>query len=440
VNVASNEDADAMISVLSDDQFASAESTAVVVAAGGREKKKKNKLFQKRVNSLFSAKDMSDISHCVEVQPRNMPKCCANANCATANAYANADYNAIAAADAADAAAIAGTGTGTTTTTTPPVGLDGYTHICAENIFVGQASSAAESVKLAYLRQDVNEFLAAPTDAVTCENCSAEVAPEKMAWHIARDCGHVLSRCGYGCGLKMIRRELPNHMAELCGKRFVTCTQCHNQLWAEEVTDHLANSCSDRLVSCTLNCSATTILAKDIDHHLISECVNRMVTCLCGERVVFREWPEHDVADCVKKLGTTTTTTTTTITSNTTDTTNITKTNMNTIIIVTTTPPPPLPPPPLPLLPPPLPPPPLPPPPPPQHTQHHHQHTQHHNTPTTTTTPTPTTTTTPTPNTTTHPTPQANVRRGVVSVYPGMSWMCIWKRIVATSMCGSCGP
>ena len=246
------------VSVISDD---SADQSLSSLPGSPRKLKKKEKKFKKRENSLFMNTDMSDISYCVEIRPQKMEQCCDND------------------------------------------GSGAPDHICAQTTFIGQEAAAKSRVKMASLRNEVNDFLIAPPEAITCQNCSAEIPPDKMEWHLARDCGHVLSRCGYGCGKQMIRRELPKHMEEECDKRNVKCLKCSKELWAEEMESHLANDCPERIVPCRLGCSEDSILSKDLDNHIMNSCVNRMITCLCGEKVMFKEWPEHDVADCVKKLG-----------------------------------------------------------------------------------------------------------------------------------------
>ena len=122
------------------------------------------------------------------------------------------------------------------------------------------------------------------------------ITKSHMEKHSSKECALIMVWCDYGCGNRVTRRDLPVHMKEICDKRNICCEDCGEQFWAEEKQVHLNEMCPERIVLCEYGCSDSTLRSKHLIAHMADHCPNRMITCLCGEQVMHKMWPEHDVA------------------------------------------------------------------------------------------------------------------------------------------------
>ena len=133
--------------------------------------------------------------------------------------------------------------------------------------FLGQQTTVAECVTMAHKRVEINEFLTAAPPRSCCDYCSNEVEDSLMEKHLAKECQHVFVRCKLGCGEKVMKKALAQHMETECPKRNVYCKECNMELWAEEVEDHANNHCEHRIVPCRYGCGAEGLKAGDLDRH-----------------------------------------------------------------------------------------------------------------------------------------------------------------------------
>lgn len=179
--------------------------------------------------------------------------------------------------------------------------------------FPGQHTRLKDSIPLALKRHEINEFLVAPPDKVTCEFCSTQLDCDKLEWHLKHDCTHIPIRCQYGCGLKIPRRVLQHHLDNVCCKRNIVCDKCQEIMWADELEEHLEKTCASRLIPCPNNCRAfrsdgtpeegpMMIIARDLPSHLDHYCENRIHHCECGEKYLFCQRSDHLITTCPKKL------------------------------------------------------------------------------------------------------------------------------------------
>ena len=171
------------------------------------------------------------------------------------------------------------------------------------NAFDGQAARAKSSVQMAQSRHEINEFLVATPANVTCDYCSLEMPPDNLEWHVKYDCTHVLTRCKFGCGAKIIRRQVAYHMAHDCPKRNVHCPRCDMEMWADEVEQHLEKSCPCRGAECPNECEAEGLTAGTLEAHMRDNCPNRLHHCDCGMTFQFHELSDHLITQCTAKPG-----------------------------------------------------------------------------------------------------------------------------------------
>ena len=169
--------------------------------------------------------------------------------------------------------------------------------------FDGQLAQAKDTIPIAEKRHEINTFLADHVTMVNCEFCSVQVVAEEMEWHIKRDCTHVLLRCKFGCGEKLMRRQLEIHMQSECKKRFVNCKKCDEEMWADEMDSHLKDSCMYRPVECRYECGTEGLTAHSEIDHAENFCDKRIFTCECGDKYPFYTRSDHLITVCPKKKG-----------------------------------------------------------------------------------------------------------------------------------------
>jgi ankyrin repeat protein len=169
--------------------------------------------------------------------------------------------------------------------------------------FDGQLASAKVVVPIAEKRHEINAFLTDQVTFVSCEFCSAEVKTEELAWHVKQDCTHILLRCKFGCGKKLMRRQLEIHMESECTKRFIKCSNCEEEMWADELDQHAQEECKYRPVECRYECGAEGLTAHSEIDHAENICEKRIYTCECGDKYPFFVRSDHLITVCPKRQG-----------------------------------------------------------------------------------------------------------------------------------------
>ncbi len=124
-----------------------------------------------------------------------------------------------------------------------------------QGTFRGQQAQFVDSIKVATLRNEYDEFLVAPSTTTRCDFCALQFAHDKVERHQKYDCGKVLVRCKLGCGARLPRNELDEHAQKDCLKRPLTCEACGQEgLWVDEIQDHNENLCPVRVYVCMCMC------------------------------------------------------------------------------------------------------------------------------------------------------------------------------------------
>jgi hypothetical protein len=96
------------------------------------------------------------------------------------------------------------------------------------------------------------------------------------------------------------RKELANHMSNICGKRPTTCEECglSEELWVDEMPRHLRDDCPMRLVECRFGCKEVMRYAYLVKHEK-ELCDRRLEPCEnCGMLMKQKEIADHKVLDC----------------------------------------------------------------------------------------------------------------------------------------------
>ena len=113
------------------------------------------------------------------------------------------------------------------------VKLDSETHEFKGDL-IGQISTFENVTQVAALRSDIDNFLSAEAPVTWCEYCSVAVTAGTMERHLRSKCMHYVIRCTLGCGARLARREMEQHVLS-CRKRNILCQLCNQNMWAEEV-------------------------------------------------------------------------------------------------------------------------------------------------------------------------------------------------------------
>jgi hypothetical protein len=95
-----------------------------------------------------------------------------------------------------------------------------------------------------------NHELECPRRVVTCEYCHCKCPQEEMAKHW-QNCDHYPVDCPKGCGEKMIRARISQHVEEQCSLALIDCpfayAGCEAQRLRKNISDHLKESMEDHL-------------------------------------------------------------------------------------------------------------------------------------------------------------------------------------------------
>ncbi|XP_060076101.1 TNF receptor-associated factor 6-A-like [Ylistrum balloti] len=82
-------------------------------------------------------------------------------------------------------------------------------------------------------------------------------------------CMYKVVECGNGCGVRVIRRDMPSHLEE-CSLRIVFCPHCQKQMTYNIMSKHEVLVCQNFPVQC-LQCGQVGIKRKDISNHMDKE-------------------------------------------------------------------------------------------------------------------------------------------------------------------------
>lgn len=106
----------------------------------------------------------------------------------------------------------------------------------------------------------------------------ADVLFLELEQHVTTTCPRRLTLCTLGCGRKVPLHNMEAHCARECRRRFVSCALCSERLPEDDMSSHLTTSCPQRLSVCGL-CGQTNVVHALIPEHRAEQCRMRPVTC-----------------------------------------------------------------------------------------------------------------------------------------------------------------
>ena len=97
--------------------------------------------------------------------------------------------------------------------------------------------------------------------------------------HGSKDCGYKYVWCPNGCGKKLQRRVVKDHLEKSCPKRNFTCKYCgHQDTYKLIIRKHMSE-CPKYPVFCPNNCTPNTFERASLKEHIEQDCPLQQVDC-----------------------------------------------------------------------------------------------------------------------------------------------------------------
>ena len=116
---------------------------------------------------------------------------------------------------------------------------------------------------------------------VTCENedkgCDWSGSMEDYETHSKHDCRFIEVQCPNGCGEKVIKGSLDEHLSSQCPKRMEACTVCHQSIAHEDVLSH-ADVCPKVEIECTNSGCNVKVFREHLAVHQ-NVCPKQVIDC-----------------------------------------------------------------------------------------------------------------------------------------------------------------
>ncbi|XP_064388612.1 tyrosine-protein kinase csk-1-like [Halichondria panicea] len=111
------------------------------------------------------------------------------------------------------------------------------------------------------------------------------------------DCEYVITTCTNGCGERLDKKELTEHLNFFCPQRLVVCNHCNKQDKQEFINGEHKNVCPELSIQCPNNCGANAIKQINLEDHLV-ECSLHEIKCDfsyagCSKTMLRKDLAEH---------------------------------------------------------------------------------------------------------------------------------------------------
>ncbi|CAH3110825.1 hypothetical protein pdam_00000405 [Pocillopora damicornis] len=135
---------------------------------------------------------------------------------------------------------------------------------------------------------------------VVCDHyqlgCKWKGQLKKLEDHMA-NCKYAQVDCIAGCGQKVQRRKITEHVKKDCIKRWVKCPRCKKETTFENLQSHNCPAArrnpDQEIVTCSNGCGVR-LKRHEMPHHLRNDCLHRWVYCEnCSVEIVFKDKQEH---------------------------------------------------------------------------------------------------------------------------------------------------
>nr|ALJ01851.1 TRAF [Mizuhopecten yessoensis] len=134
---------------------------------------------------------------------------------------------------------------------------------------------------------------------VQCPNhkdgCDTQVVLKQLKKHL-NTCEFAFLPCPNRCSHMPLRKDLTNHLEEMCPLRLLKCPTCHIELQAEYLQKHV-DSCPLASVKCQF-CGNEGLIREQLQRHLNNDCPKAVIDCEfkelgCKETVERQSMAKH---------------------------------------------------------------------------------------------------------------------------------------------------
>ncbi|XP_050949862.1 TNF receptor-associated factor 4b isoform X2 [Labeo rohita] len=136
------------------------------------------------------------------------------------------------------------------------------------------------------------QILSLPIRCIHSEEGCRWTAQNKLLQAHLSVCEFNVVSCPNRCSMKLLRRELPEHMQHDCAKRKLHCDHCGDEFTGEAYENH-QGVCPEESVYCENKCGARMV-RRVLGQHSVSECPKRKLPCrYCKKEFLYDTLQPH---------------------------------------------------------------------------------------------------------------------------------------------------
>ncbi|GAA6081266.1 TNF receptor-associated factor 4b [Tachysurus ichikawai] len=140
------------------------------------------------------------------------------------------------------------------------------------------------------------QILALPIRCIHSEEgCRWSGQNKQLQVHLSV-CTYNVVPCPNRCMLKLLRRDLPQHLQHDCTKRKLRCDHCADEFTGEAHERH-QDMCPEESVYCENKCGARMV-RKLLTQHSVSECPKRKLSCKYCSKEFLYDTIQHHQSQC----------------------------------------------------------------------------------------------------------------------------------------------
>ena len=128
--------------------------------------------------------------------------------------------------------------------------------------------------------------------------CRWEGTVNDLQRHLYSDCKFEYAMCSNGCGERILRCNLKEHLTSTCPKCDVSCSYCQWKGTLDDLTNKHLDVCPRMTFPCRNGCGMPPIERHEMEKHITRDCPLQLVTCDfrhvgCTVQVTRKEIPQH---------------------------------------------------------------------------------------------------------------------------------------------------
>uniref|UniRef100_A0A8C2GZ28 TNF receptor-associated factor n=1 Tax=Cyprinus carpio TaxID=7962 RepID=A0A8C2GZ28_CYPCA len=140
------------------------------------------------------------------------------------------------------------------------------------------------------------QILSLPIRCIHSEEGCRWTAQNKLLQAHLSVCEFNVVSCPNRCSVKLLRRDLPEHLQHDCAKRKLQCDHCGDEFTGEAYEDHQSD-CPEESVYCENKCGARMV-RRLLAQHSVSECPKRKLPCRYCRKEFLYDTIQHHQQQC----------------------------------------------------------------------------------------------------------------------------------------------